>query len=720
MLSCIARHWRAAFLIVALSTCAAPFGAFASHFRSGMIGYKINRQDPSLLDVTVTTSWASNDYLGIYMSSPNNGGTTLFSTSSSDVVGSGHSPQGSYYVTLRTTGTIPVPTDLPARIYASSCCRIDGLVGYGDYDGYYSYDDFEFAATYVASAPTSMIVDALPFMLCSQASAPGGLAYFFVPAVSPTGATITCAINRAIAFTAPGELTVAPVTGGCNVGWKNSKYTLGATAPVGLTVTDTSTGQYNEFTFLVTIIDPATLPVIGSIQGPSGGLPQYGGNIILTIGIQCQIVINATDPTAGGTLSASSSSLPSGATLTIAPTTGVPPLIVTFSFTPTTANIGGGVVTIVITSSSYLYTIVSFSYTVSPPTPPPSPPPSPPPPLPPSPPPPSPPPPSPLPPSPLPPSPLPPSPPPPPPPPPTIKPPPPSPSPPPPTPPQPSLPPSFPPPMKPPPPPSPSPPPPSPSPPRPSPPPPSPPPSPLPPSPPPLPPSPPPPNPPSPSPPSPSPPQPLRNPPPPPPRISSPPPPKAPVPKPPPPRPPSPPLPPPPSNSLLVNSFDFPNSCIIGRDVSQSPVRLSAPRGPFNVTASTATYCFNATLNTSLVGATSECRLMNTVRKFHLITDAGCVKDYASKENKLTATINGLSFTAAINAVKWEGTTYGLLTIKRITDYINTIPGTGLYVCLALDRASKYNTPSTFCFGPTCVYQLTDDRGCCPTSEVPY
>ncbi|GIL49104.1 hypothetical protein Vafri_5574, partial [Volvox africanus] len=409
MLSRMAPHWRTALLISFLSVSAGPLGAFATHFRSGIISYAPNRQDPTLLDVTVTSSWATNDNLDIYVRTPQAGNQDAFDTNRNDFVGDGYDPAGNYYLTLRTTRSIPVPTDLPALINTWGCCRIEGLVGYGDYDGYNEYKDFAFATMYVAGAPSSIIVDALPFMIAGQAAS-GGLAYFFVPAISPRGGAINCSINRDIAFTDPYELTVTPITGGCSIGWNNSEYSIGATAPVGLRVTDTATGQYNDITFLVTMVDPKLAPVVTSVTSTGKTLPQASGNITILIQTQVQVVITATDPF-NGTLTAASSSLPLGATLTTTPRGGASSVTVTFTWTPTIANNGSGIVLIVIRSSSYLYTTVSFSYKVIRPTPPfPPPPPSP---YPPSPPPRRPPPPSPSPPRPPPPSPPPPRPPPP-------------------------------------------------------------------------------------------------------------------------------------------------------------------------------------------------------------------------------------------------------------------------------------------------------------------
>ncbi|GIL67523.1 hypothetical protein Vafri_20871, partial [Volvox africanus] len=235
-----------------------------------------------------------------------------------------------------------------------------------DLVGFYGSTDYTYGAMYVAGAPSSIIVDALPFMIAGQAAS-GGLAYFFVPAISPRGGAINCSINRDIAFTDPYELTATPITGGCSIGWNNSKYSIGATAPVGLRVTDTATGQYNDITFLVTMVDPKLAPVVTSVTSAGKTLPQASGNITILIQTQVQVVITATDPSIG-LLKASSSSLPSGATLTTTSSCCPSSMTVTFTWTPT--NYGSGIVLIVIQSPSYLYTTVSFSYNVVRPQPP--------------------------------------------------------------------------------------------------------------------------------------------------------------------------------------------------------------------------------------------------------------------------------------------------------------------------------------------------------------
>ncbi|GLI63683.1 hypothetical protein VaNZ11_006722, partial [Volvox africanus] len=186
------------------------------------------------------------------------------------------------------------------------------------------------------------------------------------------------------------------------------------------------------------------------------------------------------------------------------------------------------------------------------------------------------------------------------------------------------------------------------------------------------------------------------------------------------------PLPPPPSNSLLVDSFNFTTSCLRGRQASQSPLRMLSPRGPIvDNDTSVANYCFSITRNTSMVGVASMCRFMNSVRNLHLIINANCLPDFT--KSKVNATIssglhNRLPITST--SIQWKGTTYGMLNIKRINDFYFTLDkgtqGLLLEICLPLGAAKVCNSPSTLCFGPTCVYQLDDDLGCCSTSEVPY
>ncbi|GLI63680.1 hypothetical protein VaNZ11_006718, partial [Volvox africanus] len=196
-----------ALLVIALwASSGGPLGVFASHFRSGIVTYALNREDSTLLDVTVTTTWrypSENSYkLSAYLRTSVGDDTRLFKTSSDDVVSYGQDLLYKGYIMLRTTRSIPVPTDLPATIYISDCCRALNLVGFGDYSGYDDYSYFTFSTQYVAEAPQSIIVDVPPVTITVNA-APGHYAYFFVPAISPTGAPIICSINRALAFTAP-------------------------------------------------------------------------------------------------------------------------------------------------------------------------------------------------------------------------------------------------------------------------------------------------------------------------------------------------------------------------------------------------------------------------------------------------------------------------------------------------------------------------------------
>ncbi|EFJ48344.1 hypothetical protein VOLCADRAFT_90921 [Volvox carteri f. nagariensis] len=176
----------------------AQFGEVrSSHFRAGIIEYRVSQTDPSTLDIVVTTCWMyyDSDSVSLYGS----GGSYLFTTNSYDVVGDGYDALGNRYAVLRTVGSAAVPTDA-GEISASNCCRIDGLVG-GAYP--YALDDFRFAVNYVPGVNSSIVTQAPAVMLVGRAASSGTYAYTFVPAVSSHGASIDCSINTGLANTAP-------------------------------------------------------------------------------------------------------------------------------------------------------------------------------------------------------------------------------------------------------------------------------------------------------------------------------------------------------------------------------------------------------------------------------------------------------------------------------------------------------------------------------------
>ncbi|GLC60930.1 hypothetical protein PLESTB_001693900 [Pleodorina starrii] len=170
--------------------------------------------------------------------------------------------------------------------------------------------------------------------------------------------------------------------------------------------------------------------------------------------------------------------------------------------------------------------------------------------------------------------------------------------------------------------------------------------------------------------------------------------------------------------------FPFPDNCILGRNITHSPIRMSPSAGPFNLTATTATYCFRITANAT-VGWESECAHMDNVRKIDIVISADCA--VASRKLVKAATINGVAVQTSISTVDWDGTPYGLLTVKKITNSFPTVPTNGgMYLCLALDQQASADatctSPRALCrYGPSCVAQaISDDFSCCPIGEVGY
>ncbi|EFJ48159.1 hypothetical protein VOLCADRAFT_91226 [Volvox carteri f. nagariensis] len=172
----------------------------------------------------------------------------------------------------------------------------------------------------------------------------------------------------------------------------------------------------------------------------------------------------------------------------------------------------------------------------------------------------------------------------------------------------------------------------------------------------------------------------------------------------------SPPPPPVGNNNQLVQSFPFFTSCN-ARDVSVTPYRMSVPSGPWNTTASSATYCFRVAA-TATVNSASPCAGM-TINRMEMIIESGCVDEEPKPVR--TATINGVSVVPLLSSKTWKGETYGVMTLRRLADIFPTTPSGGLYICLELARTSRCSTPAGMCYGNSCVFALSnDDFTCCP------
>ncbi|EFJ39640.1 hypothetical protein VOLCADRAFT_100727 [Volvox carteri f. nagariensis] len=150
---------------------------------------------------------------------------------------------------------------------------------------------------------------------------------------------------------------------------------------------------------------------------------------------------------------------------------------------------------------------------------------------------------------------------------------------------------------------------------------------------------------------------------------------------------PCPPPSPAPSNTMLVSSFPFGSGCILGRNATQSPVRLSAPLGPMSVTSSTATYCLLISSNAALVSPTAECAGMDTVRRVDMVVDPTCAQQ---KPKPITAvTVNGRVPQHILQTIDFNGVEYGVLTIKRIDALFQSLPDDGLSVCLTFNKGFR-------------------------------
>lgn len=101
------------------------------------------------------------------------------------------------------------------------------------------------------------------------------------------------------------------------------------------------------------------------------------------------------------------------------------------------------------------------------------------------------------------------------------------------------------------------------------------------------------------------------------------------------------------------------------------------------------------------------------------VQGANCVD---ARKVVTTATVNGRAVSVSFTRIQWAGEDFGILSVRRINQEFPTILRGGFSLCLDLSKGARgCSTPAGYCYGPTCVYQITsNDFGCCPVGETLY
>ncbi|EFJ42190.1 hypothetical protein VOLCADRAFT_97790 [Volvox carteri f. nagariensis] len=155
----------------------------------------------------------------------------------------------------------------------------------------------------------------------------------------------------------------------------------------------------------------------------------------------------------------------------------------------------------------------------------------------------------------------------------------------------------------------------------------------------------------------------------------------------------------------------------VASDVSLTPYRMTSPMGPFNVTATAATYCFRISASAT-VDSTSPCARM-VINELQIVIDPSCVESFPNSFR--VTTVNSVTVSPVYSYRTWREQTYGVMTITSLASTFPVTPAGGLYVCLAMSRNSRCGTPAGLCYGNSCAYSLLNaDNSCCPASQVPY
>ncbi|GIM05892.1 hypothetical protein Vretimale_10262 [Volvox reticuliferus] len=294
---------------------------------SGIIEYNV--VDSARLGINVTLTWPANSArkfqdVHVELRTPAAGkmgkrkpyhyNSSPVIVDFAEAVGSGTDATGISYNILRAHKTVPLPAGASAGTFVMDCFLPEGLVGAGperstgtttatgahSHLSQLQYDKislratpikiFKLSAKYVPGVAQSIIAR-MPVTVATNraAASEGDLAYVFIPAISPRWAPLDCSIIKSgysgEDLTAPhanGELTATAVQGGCRIGWRNSRHPLGAQIPVGLRVSEPSTGTYSNIMFLMmatNLTNNAPLVKLVTVNGRN--VPQHGSNLIL-------------------------------------------------------------------------------------------------------------------------------------------------------------------------------------------------------------------------------------------------------------------------------------------------------------------------------------------------------------------------------------------------------------------------------------------------------
>lgn len=311
-------------------------GAQASHFRSGQIAWEMT--SGTTVEFTIVSTWRSGT--GGSTLQFGDGVSSAFSPSTGTSLGAFTDVNGEGYEIWENTLTHTYSGTGPYQTYFSSCCRISSL-------GNGASSDYTVRSTVdMTGGNTGGPTTVAPVLLQVPQSA---FTYTF-PIADPDGDSATCSLESG-GTDVPTPPAGLSVSSSCVLSFDGSSYSSGSKYAYQVKLTESGTSSTASTSF------------DGMIQVVAGNLPVCtgGGSHILSAGQAFNATVVGTDAD-GGSLTASLVNGPTGST--ISPTTGTEPLSTTFSWTPSTADVGAYASLVTFTDSSGFEGSCSLGLTV--------------------------------------------------------------------------------------------------------------------------------------------------------------------------------------------------------------------------------------------------------------------------------------------------------------------------------------------------------------------
>ncbi|MCU0434583.1 MAG: HYR domain-containing protein [Bacteroidia bacterium] len=306
--------------------------ALASHYRYGNISWSRANNTTRTVTLTVNQAWRRSAFGNVNVGNTVSGGTLLYGDNTSTpitlVITSVNVTEDWFYGTFTVNKTYPTTSNSFTASYSSGA-RIGSPLQNNANGSFASQTIINFTSSNLGSPVSTMP----PIINLPTGAA---AATFSIPASDPDGSTLTYSLSTpaqaGAGFVHPSGLSVNPSTG--VVTFNTVGRTVGHYFSTAITITDAS-GSNTVVDFLILIVNPSNPPAFNYAITPANTFT-YSVNP----GQPVTFNVRASDSDPGSTVTLSVVGLASGMVFSPALPTTANPVNTSFSWTPTSAQLG--------------------------------------------------------------------------------------------------------------------------------------------------------------------------------------------------------------------------------------------------------------------------------------------------------------------------------------------------------------------------------------------